>query len=97
MISCLPYGFEELLGSGSLNLGLHVVGAGARQDMDNAAERHVQPWHHHPIGKIQEAVRARVVVLHVVERLAEPMQLTQPMQLMHRVMQWLLHAAGLQG
>lgn len=66
--------------------------------MDAAAEGHRQPWHYHPVGKIQEAVRAGVVVAHVVEWQAEPVQLAQPAQLVHRVMQGLLHTApGLDG
>lgn len=96
-ISCLPQGTEDLLGSGSMNLCLHVVAAGAGKDVDDAAERHGQPWHHHPVGKMQEAIRARAVIAHAVERHTEPVQLTQPMQQVHRVVRWLLHAPGLQG
>lgn len=94
-ISCLPHGIEELLGGGSVNFSLHVAGAGAGQDMDNAVEWHGQPWHHHPVGKIQEAIRACVVVADVEEWHAKPVQLTQPMQQVHRVVQWLLCAPGL--
>lgn len=93
----MPHGIEELLGSGSMNLSLHVVGAGAGQDGDDAVEWHGQPWHRHPVGKIQEAVRAGAVVSHAVEWRAEPVELAQPMQQVHRVMQRLLPAPGLQG
>lgn len=62
-----------------MNLGLHAAETGAGKDVDNATERHSQPWHRHPVGKIEEAVRACVVIAHAVEWHAQPVDLTQPM------------------